>query len=255
MICFRSALTVAMLFAVASTAEVSSPKYPKKTDAMESTKKDNSLQEIKGKKVDLPAISEASSDVKSPKSETHPPTDNLQRQMMEIRTTLENVDIDYLDPVEVMFYEGCFQKAVEIAQSQADSDKQVSVRSVIVERDHNDQKKHNRRGLRGGEKRALWSWNPWYDIWALMEVFSCRFCGYDDDDDFFDSVADYPTYSLFDDDDDYDSLIPMRDIDYGWHRALGVSESFADILCDLLRDGPHERFHGVTKCSIEFAKW
>ena len=45
----------------------------------------------------------------------------------------------------------------------------------------------------------------------------------------------------------------------GGRRHLGVSESNAsfleDILCQLLREGPHERFWSVDKCALGVSKW
>jgi hypothetical protein len=36
---------------------------------------------------------------------------------------------------------------------------------------------------------------------------------------------------------------------------LGVSDSFESILCNLLREGPHERFHKVKSCVLQLDKW
>lgn len=228
--------------------------------------KDNSLQTFKAKAVGPSTISNASSKASGKKSSNiHKSptakqgiTGRLKRHMIETRTTLENVDLDNLEPTEIMFYEDAIKKAVEIAQVPDDNGIQIFLSSVIVE---DDQQKHGSRGLRGGSdrngSRALWGWSRWYDIWAVMELFSCRFCENDDDDDFFatTSVVDTTTnHHIVDDDDDYSGIIPMREIDHGFHRALGVSDNFANVLCDLLRDGPHERFHKVTKCTIEFTK-
>eukprot|EP00980_Cylindrotheca_fusiformis_P027113 scaffold18886_cov108-Cylindrotheca_fusiformis.AAC.4 len=234
-------------------ADASSPKSPKKGSILDTSER----KRIVGKKIESSkTTTHSTTKMSKSKPEAQRSSGKLQRQMMEIRTTLENVDIGHLEAAEMMFYEDCFKQAAEMTQDQAGAETQVSIRSVMVENDHEEK---NQRGLRRKNDRSgsryLWQWNPWYDIWAVMEVFSCRFCGFDDDDDFLDTVADYPRYSLFDDDDDYAGLTPMRDIDHGWHRALGVSDSFESVLCELLRQGPHERFHYVKKCSLEFSKW
>jgi hypothetical protein len=269
MVYFRSAAVVALLVASPGLAEASSVKSPKKANALRTSKKDNSLQTFKAKKVESSTISQVSlskaSDDENSHSSMHRSGDKLQRQMMQARTTLENVDIDNLEPAEIMFYEDSLKTAVEMAQDQDDTGNQVSLRSVIVEDDHDNQKKHGRRGLRGGRDRkgtrALWGWNrgwsKWYDIWAFVEVSSCRFCGRSDDDDFQNRVVGNTRKRRFDDDDDneYMGVTPMRDIKHGYHRALGVSENFETILCDLLQEGPHERLQQATKCVVEFVEW
>jgi hypothetical protein len=267
MVYFRSAAVFALFLASLGLAEASSSvKSPKKPNALRTSKKQKiTAKKLKSSTVSQVSLSKASDDEPPMTSKSHSGMhrsgDKLQRQMMEARTTLENVNIDNLEPAEIMFYEDCLKKAVQMAQEQAHSGNQVSLRSVIVEDDHDNQKKHGRRGLRGGRNgngsRTLWGWSSnWYDIWAVMEVFSCRFCGSDDDDDYFQTrVVDNTRNHRFDDDDDYMGVTPMRDIDHGYHRALGVSENFETILCDLLQEGPHERLQQVTKCAVEFAEW
>jgi hypothetical protein len=151
---------------------------------------------------------------------------------------------------------------------------------------HDDGGRH----LRSGD-RALWfKWKKpsWFSIWALIETTRCRYCP-DDDDWVYEPFAPSaspsatpstaPTFSptaptpapttkweRYQMDDDY--LYPgTRNRNGGGRigvgggggrRSLGVSESntsLEDILCKLLREGPHECFHSVDECTVEVSEW
>ncbi|KAL3926965.1 MAG: hypothetical protein SGBAC_013270 [Bacillariaceae sp.] len=149
------------------------------------------------------------------------------------------------------------------------------------------------RKLRGGD-RALWfKWKKpsWFSIWALIETTRCRYCPDDDDwvyEPFAPSASPSATPSTaptssptaptpapttrwegyqMDDDYHYPGTRNRKGGSRfgggggsGGHRrrrSLGVSESntrLEDILCKLLREGPHECFHSVDECALEVSE-
>ena len=74
-------------------------------------------------------------------------------------------------------------------------------------------------------------------------------------DDVYTGLPFKSAYLRDDDDDDWNGVGSMRTIKHFWQRRLGVNEGLEEILCDLLRDGPYERFQSASKCVIEVGKW
>ena len=195
------------------------------------------------------------------------PEPRLERQPVEAQVMLGNVDIDELTADETLFFQSALRQAIQLAQDQEhDRTDEVTIGAILVENGHGAHK-NDGRALR---KRELgWSFN----IWTILDTFRCTFCPADDDyGDYYEqwrrnrpkftraptpAPTPSPTWEI--DDDSiawFNALLRAR---YGdGRRHLGVSDSntsLEDILCELLREGPFERFHSVNKCAIDVSKW
>lgn len=187
---------------------------------------------------------------------------DLARELVQARATMENVDIDQATPAEIIFFEDALQDAIQTVLENGHGGDKLSVRSVLIQDEDDDDKKTTKKKKKGGDDRmlrghdyaslpedpnhrSLWYYSNywggfssynfrWFNVWASIEFYGCHFCDDDEDD-------------IWNDDDDR----------YNWRRGLDEEDltgdnSIAMELCNKLRDGPHERFHSVQNCNVEF---
>lgn len=200
----------------------------------------------------------------------------LERQPVEAHVILTNVDMDELTVEETMFVELALHKAIQIAQDQEpDNEDEVTIGAILVENGHGPHKNDsNNRALRGREL-GFFEGAKSFNIWAIIETLRCRYCReYDDDDDidhheewkknrhkYFPTLAPTPAPTpkpTWEDPYDWWARLKTRIANAGGRRHLGLSESNTSldgILCQLLREGPHERFHSVEECALGVSKW
>jgi hypothetical protein len=168
----------------------------------------------------------------------------MRRFPMPVRTTLTGVDFedDSMTADECIFVEDTWMTAFQTVHG--DDEDSLTARAFIVEQDDGNKQRNPNRKLRGdssskNNNRSLFSWNlsgftppsvpsfsgftpgPWFDIWAVFEP-SCNLCGYDDD-----------------------RRLTAADSD--------VNRRFEMLFCDMLREGPFERFQDVQECQVTFA--
>jgi hypothetical protein len=169
----------------------------------------------------------------------------MRRFTMPVRTTLTGVDFedDSMTAKECIFVEDTWMAAFQTVHG--NDEDSLTARAFIVEQDDGNKKRKPNRKLRGdssskkGKNRSLFSWDftgftkpsppsfsgftpgSWFDIWAVFEP-SCHLCGYDDD-----------------------RRLTAADSD--------VNRRFELLFCDMLREGPFERFQDVQECQVTFA--
>jgi hypothetical protein len=159
----------------------------------------------------------------------------MRRFSMPVRTTLTGVDVDdYMTAEECIFVEDTWMEAFQTVHG-TDEDS-LTARAFIVEQDDGKKKNQKDRKLRGdyslksnnnnsNNHRSLFTWSftpgSWFDIWAVFEP-SCNLCGHDDD-----------------------RRLTAVDSD--------VNRRFELLFCDMLRQGPFERFQYVQECQVSFA--
>jgi hypothetical protein len=156
----------------------------------------------------------------------------MRRFTLPVRTTLTGVDIDdYMTTEECIFVEDAWMAAFQTVHG--NDEDSLTARAFIIEQDDSGTKTNkNDRKLRGDSSkninRSLFSWSftgftpgSWFDIWAVFEP-SCHLCGYGDDRRLTAAVSD-------------------------------VHRRFELLFCNMLRQGPFERFQVVQECHVTFA--
>lgn len=238
---------VSMLFIVGALASDSEPSssIPHKMEDVSASSAKINVEEVNAmdpKKMDDASLNST------------PHHDTLERETVEVKVHLDNVNIHHLHDDEAAFFEQAMRDAIGLTQEgNGGSQDSVSVGAILVENGHGAHK-DDRRALRGASPnvRSLSS-SSWFDIYAIIET-SCRFCGdhRDDDDDY------YRRKYRYYEDDDFGSMYRGRYS--GRHlRSLGMAKGSStpleDTLCQLLRNGPIERFHSVKHCAFEVSEW
>mmetsp|Transcript_26571 Transcript_26571/g.64779 ORF Transcript_26571/g.64779 Transcript_26571/m.64779 type:complete len:287 (+) Transcript_26571:542-1402(+) len=283
---FRSLTFAALLCSTSVAATETSGKLSKKSSRsdqqrlvalqMEATKTSN--EAITSIESESESKSNKASNSNKKVENNMPPEPILERQPIQAQVILGNVDLDDLKAEEIRFFESALRKAIQLAQEQehehegGQEDNQVAIGAILVENGHGTHQ-HDGRMLRGD--RSLWSFS-FFSVWTIIETFRCIYCPPDYDDDDVDHYEQWkedmltytpaptsapspePSWEL---DDDYLTQWINERLSGGsggGRRSLGVSESntsLEDILCELLHEGPHECFHSVDKCTLEFSKW
>jgi len=272
---FRSLTFAALLCSTSVAASNSSDKQTLVAHKMDPTGNPNKVSGNESIKTNaVPTESNSNKKV----GNNMPPEPILERQPIQAQVILGNVDLDDLKAEEIRFFESALRKAIQLAQEQkheyegGQEDNQVTIGAILVENGHGTHQ-HDGRMLRGD--RSLWSFS-FFSVWTIIETFRCIYCPPDYDDDDVDHYEQWkedmltytpaptsapspePSWEL---DDDYLTQWINERLSGGsggGRRSLGVSESntsLEDILCELLHEGPHECFHSVDKCTLEFSKW
>ena len=160
-------------------------------------------------------------------------TETTQRIILQVRNTLENVDIDKLRDDEIVFFEDSWKIAFQTINEKEDDDHHGKngddhhiARSVIVSQKELDRDEN--RMLRGGQFNG-----SWFDVWTIVELYT--YC--------------CPQKTVNHNDENEEA------VDTEQSTALDLQHHFENLLCKMLRKGPHERFHKVKNCKVAFTDW
>ena len=157
------------------------------------------------------------------------------RHTSQALTTLINVDVDEMNPEEIIFFEDTWVRAFNkvfhgidshTIDNENDADgftprvRSFVVEDVLIEK---TQKENGDRAL--GRNTPITRTTRWFDVWALVET-SCRFCA--------------------------DDRRLMLDSNLLKKKEKANLRQLETELCKLLRQGPFSCFRGLEECRVMY---